>query len=170
MIMLPKVWWNEFIVWKLMLVWSPMREVFWWLYEISTPLIIMKNFNKIWFVTKISQFKKKESEKNPLWGNIVYWPHIILYSLLSSLTSDMWMLDLQSTGDSLNNVASLYLYLLWWGGHCCPMHCDLFKIYCTSLNLGIRTWICRLNFAQRTIFPGLRFFNEPEIPDSGPPA
>ena len=19
-----------------------------------------------------------------------------------------------------------YLYLLWWGGHCCPMHCDLF--------------------------------------------
>ena len=20
--------------------------------------------------------------------------------------------------------------MFWWGGHCCPMHCDLFKIYC----------------------------------------
>ena len=39
------------------------------------------------------------------------------------------------------------------GGHCCPMHCDLFKIHCAPPNLGItRTWICRLNFAQRPIF------------------
>ena len=38
---------------------------------------------------------------------------------------------------------------------CCPMHCDLFKIYCAPLNLGItRTWMCRLNFAQRPIFSG----------------
>ena len=37
-------------------------------------------------------------------------------------------------------------------------------------NLGIRTWICRLNFAQRPICSGLKFFNEPEISDSGPPA
>ena len=22
------------------------------------------------------------------------------------------------------------IVLYWWGGHCCPMHCDLFKIYC----------------------------------------
>ena len=29
--------------------------------------------------------------------------------------------------------------------------------------------ICRCNFAQRSIFSGLRFFNEPEISDSGPP-
>ena len=21
----------------------------------------------------------------------------------------------------------LYLYLFWWGGHCCPMHCDLLR-------------------------------------------
>ena len=34
------------------------------------------------------------------------------------------------------------------------------------VNLGItRTWICRLNFAQRPIFSGLRFFNKPEISD-----
>jgi hypothetical protein len=33
-----------------------------------------------------------------------------------------------------------------------------------------RTWICRLKFAQRPIFSGLRFVNEPEISDSGPPA
>ena len=36
--------------------------------------------------------------------------------------------------------------------------------------LNTRTWTCRLNFAQRPIFSGLRFFNEPEISDSGPPA
>ena len=23
------------------------------------------------------------------------------------------------------------------GGHCCPVHCDLSKIYCASPNLGI---------------------------------
>ena len=45
-----------------------------------------------------------------------------------------------------------------------------FQIYCAPPNLGIRTWICRLNFAQRPIFSGLRFFNEPEISDSVPPA
>ena len=39
-----------------------------------------------------------------------------------------------------------------------------FQIYCATPNLGItRTWICRLNFAQRRIFSGVRFFNEPEI-------
>ena len=46
-----------------------------------------------------------------------------------------------------------------------------FQIYCAPPNLGItRTWICRINYAQRPIFSGLRFFNEPEILDSGPPA
>ena len=65
--------------------------------------------------------------------------------------------------------STIVLYCFWWGVHCCPMHCDLFKIYCAPPNLGItRTWICRLNFAQRPIFSGLRFFNEPEILDSGP--
>ena len=49
------------------------------------------------------------------------------------------------------------------------MHCDLFEIYYAPPNLGItRTWICRLNFAQRPIFSGLRFFKEPETSDSGP--
>ena len=63
------------------------------------------------------------------------------------------------------------IVLYWWGDHCCPIHCDLFKIYCAHPNLGIsRTWIFRLNFAQRSVFSGLRFFNEPEISDSGPPA
>ena len=65
----------------------------------------------------------------------------------------------------------IILYSFWWGFHCCPIHCDLFKIYCAPPNLGIaRTWICRLNFAQRPIFSGLRFFNEPEISDLGSPA
>ena len=39
-----------------------------------------------------------------------------------------------------------------------------FQIYCSPPNLGItRTRICRLNFSQRSIFSGLRFFNESEI-------
>ena len=49
------------------------------------------------------------------------------------------------------------------------MHSDLFKIKYAPQSLGIRTWICRLNFAQRPIFSSLRFFNEPEISDSRPP-
>ena len=58
-------------------------------------------------------------------------------------------------------LALLLRVLFWWGGHCCPM-----QIYCAPPNLGItRTWICRLNFARRPIFSGLRFFNEPEILD-----
>ena len=45
-----------------------------------------------------------------------------------------------------------------------------FKIYCAPPNLGItRTWIYRLNFAQRSIFSDLWFFNEPEISDSDSP-
>ena len=44
-----------------------------------------------------------------------------------------------------------------------------FQIYCAPPNLGItRTWMCWLNFAQRPIFSGLRFFNESEISDMGP--
>ena len=47
------------------------------------------------------------------------------------------------------NVVVLY----WWGGHCCPNALRPFMIYCAPPNLGItRTWICRLNFAQRPIF------------------
>ena len=45
-----------------------------------------------------------------------------------------------------------------------------FKICCAPSILGItRTSICRLNFAQRPIFSGLRFFNEPEISYLEPP-
>ena len=50
-----------------------------------------------------------------------------------------------------------------------PNALRLFQINCAPPNLGItRTWIYRLNFAQRPIFSGLRFFKEPEISDSGP--
>ena len=65
----------------------------------------------------------------------------------------------------------MVIALYWRGGHCCPMYCDLFKMFCASPNIGItRTWICQLNFAQGPIFSGLWFFNEPEISDLGPPA
>ena len=52
-----------------------------------------------------------------------------------------------------------------------PYALRYFQIYCAHPNLGItRTSICRLNFAQMSIFSGLRFFDEPEISDSGPPS
>ena len=42
-----------------------------------------------------------------------------------------------------------------------------------AILVGIKALLGReysgLNFAQRPIFSGLRFFNEPEISDSGPP-
>ena len=67
-----------------------------------------------------------------------------------------------------NNVV---LYCIDWVAIATLMHCDLFDICCAPPNLGItRTWICRLNFDQRPICLGLRFFNEPETSDSGPPS
>ena len=73
-------------------------------------------------------------------------------------------------GRSLPTVEVL-LYLIDGVVIAALMHCDLFGIYCDPPNLGItRKWTWRLNFAQRPIFSGLRFFNEPEISDSGPPA
>ena len=96
------------------------------------------------------------------------------------------MSTLKLSWNGLNSPLSLYctvlycivlycIVLYWWFGHCCPMYCDLFKIYCAPPNLGItRTWICRLKFAQRPFlflfFPTffrLRFFIKPEISDSG---
>ena len=63
----------------------------------------------------------------------------------------------------------LYFVLYCIDGECCPMHCDPFEIYYAPPNLGItRTWICRLNFAQKSIFSGLRFFNKPEISTRDP--
>ena len=51
--------------------------------------------------------------------------------------------------------------VLYWGGQCYPMHCDIFLDLLCSPNLDTRTWIWRLNFAQRPIFSSMRFFNEP---------
>ena len=50
------------------------------------------------------------------------------------------------------------IVLYWRGGHSCSIHCDLFSSIVLPRILGIRTWICRLKFAQRSIFSGLGFF------------
>ena len=56
---------------------------------------------------------------------------------------------LRFTGISLSSIVVLF----WCDGHCCQMHCELFKIYCAPSKLVFtRTWICRLNFGQRPIF------------------
>ena len=75
----------------------------------------------------------------------------------------------QFQSHKLNRLYCIVLY--WWSGHCCQMHCDLFQFFRDPPNLGItRTWIWQLNFAQRPIFSGLRFFNEPDISDFGTPS
>ena len=65
----------------------------------------------------------------------------------------------------------LFYCIVLMGWSLLPNALRPFKIYCASPNLAItRTWICRLNFAQRPIFSGSRFFNEPEMSRLGPPA
>ena len=59
--------------------------------------------------------------------------------------------------DHLRLMSCIVLYCIDGAGHCFPIHCDLFKIYCAPPNLGItRVWICRLNFTRRPIFLGLK--------------
>ena len=81
------------------------------------------------------------------------------FILINSTKLCFDVLDFQSYSKS-HIFRCIVLYVLYWrGGHCCPMHCELFQVYCAPPNLGItRTWICRLNFAQRPIFSGLRIF------------
>ena len=58
-------------------------------------------------------------------------------------------------------IITLYLFLMGWS--LLPNALQPCKLYCGPPNFGIRTLICRLNFAQRPIFSGLRFFKESEI-------
>ena len=42
---------------------------------------------------------------------------------------------------------TLYIFcnvivMCWWGGHCCLMHCDFFKIYCAPPNLDCIVLYC----------------------------
>ena len=63
------------------------------------------------------------------------------------------------------NVFMYCIVLMGWS--LLPNALRPFQDLLCSANLSItRTWICRLNFAQRPFFSGLRLFNEPEISDS----
>ena len=89
---------------------------------------------------------------------VLYHLHILVLGLIVQLPT--FILPVRAL--HILCISSKY----WWGGHWCPMHCDLFEIYCAPPNLGItRTWICRLKFAQNPISSDLRFFNEPEFSD-----
>jgi hypothetical protein len=128
---------------------------------------------RMWLSSK--QIAYSESDYLNKKKKLVYWDMLLTYSMAQGLLNyDAWAGSnyplLLVCSQAL--LACMYCIVLYWrGSHCYPMHCDLFKIYCATPNLGItRTWICRLNFAQRPICSGLRFFNEPEISDSGSPA
>ena len=106
-------------------------------------------------------------------GNLIWLYNVELHPIyfgwlnLEEYDGDGMLVRIQDRSD-LKNLT--YIVLYWRGGLYCPRHCDLFAIYCASPNLGTRTWIYRLKFAQRSIFLRLMSFNEPEISHSGPPS
>ena len=91
----------------------------------------------------------------------------MLYCRASLCPCYLWWCWLTRITNSSIRGAIFVFILVLMGWSLLPNVLRPFKIYCTPPNLGIRTWICWLNFAQRHFFSGLRFFNEPEISDSG---
>ena len=94
-------------------------------------------------------------------------------ALIDSGTEPGTITTTESSGFVVLHCIVLYCIVLYFilgvftAAQCTATFSDLL----CSPNLGItRTWICRLNFTQGPIFSGLRFFNEPEISDSVPPA
>ena len=83
---------------------------------------------------------------------ICYYMWITIY--FSYLQKKLYWKQINTIVLCIANNNVLYCSVLyWWGGHCCPMHCDRFEIYCAPPNLGItRTWIRRLNFAHIKFF------------------
>ena len=107
-----------------------------------------------------------------LFGRLISTMWIVLFNLgcLILVFCHIWE-NCENLGRFFNvtNCSVLYCIVLkGWSLHSNALR--LFHIYCAPPNLGIRTRIFRLDFAQRSIFLGLMFFNEPEIPDTGPPA
>ena len=101
-------------------------------------------------------------------SHIAYWStHFLIHTVKSHDLNTNGKVEILKIITQWYCIVLYYSLLYWMGGHCHPMHWDLSDLLC-SPNLGIRTWLCRLDFAQRPIFSGLRFFNEPEISDSGP--
>ena len=98
--------------------------------------------------------------------------HVICTSTAVTIVPRLWAQALGSTACIVSCIWDICIYLFVFvlmGCSLLPNALRSFKVYCAPPNLGkTRTWICRLNFAQRPIFSGLRFFNEPEISDSGP--
>ena len=92
---------------------------------------------------------------------IIVW-YISILKLLEGNREDKNVFEWIITWILYHFTTEIVLYcIVLMGDYSCPMHCDPFKIYCAPANLNIRTWICRLHFAQRPIVLGVRFFNEP---------
>ena len=129
-------------------MWFPQKSPFWTMFG---PNI----FLRILFLNTLSlqsSFNARDHISQPYnaTSNIIVLNSLILNSFERSLED-------KSVFAGNNNMHFLpyYIVLCWWGSHCSPMHCELFKICCASPNLDITwTWICRLNSAQRPIFSG----------------
>ena len=118
--------------------------------------------NGIWYRLNYNLWTRREG--------ILAEPHLAKSRLTNYLI--MWLLYITIDLMSLFYVVFLFApsivlyYIVLMGWSLLPNALRHFQIYCAAPNLGItRTWICRLNLAQRPIFSCLRFFNEPEISD-----
>ena len=143
-----EIWINRTTFWSYQVVsgeskWGYIRKI--------APQIII--FSQVWFTVSVDGTK-----------------HFIKNVLSCHFTQrgspdNLPKIHIQSTMYLFN----FFFFLMGWS--LLPNTLRPFKIYCAPPNLGItRTWILRLNFAQRPIFSSLSFFNEHEISDSGPVA
>ena len=102
--------------------------------------------------------------------NVVeFWCWVTVRLSVEFLWCILYVYELPDSLFKLNYNTCIFFVFVLMGWSLLPNALRHFQIYCASPNLGItRTWIFRLNFAKRPIFSGLRFFNEPDISDSGP--
>ena len=136
------------------------------LLDTSEHGLLVRIFNISYFLMLENAFHIVGSGRWTLWG--------ITLKTLSSISPSKYGYFEVVKSYPLCTTLDLQLYFLFvfvlMGWSLLPNALRPFQIYYAPPNLGItRTWIYRLNFAQRPIFSGLRFFNEPEISDWGPP-
>ena len=151
------------MLWDAAQVRSPLRKTFWPVYRILSqiPDTVQRLFKiYAYTITKLIVYRKSGA-----------WYHYGWDDLPRVEPRHACLLVRHSGYVPLHLLFLLYFIVLyWWGGHCCPMHCALFKIHCAPPNLGItRTWIYRLILLRGLFFQAWRS-NESEISDSGPPA
>ena len=118
---------------------------------------------------QLPSFVHVNVEDNGCYGNgFSFLPYLLLHGVLcdpmTSFRDKGCYLRGSLTSESLLAAwlaFALYLYfvfvLMGWSLLPNVQRAIFLNIHCAPPNLNIRTWICRLNFAHRPMFSGLRF-------------